>query len=95
MPDNNNIPNGFIHPMDGRVFEGNLSFDTEGLFSKGRDEAITDKNGRKQTKFKQNSAAKYMLYSLSIIDMFTDIEIDFKKSVEQIRRVLLRKLKTK
>ena len=45
MPDNNNIPNGFIHPMDGRVFEGNLSFDTEGLFSKGRDEAITDKNG--------------------------------------------------
>ena len=46
-----------------------------------------DENGVEQSVFHQNSAAKYMLYSLNVVDMFTDLEVDFKKSVEFFEKI--------
>lgn len=46
-----------------------------------------DENGVEQKKFHQNSAAKYMLYSLAVVDMFTDIDVDFKNSVEFFEKI--------
>ena len=46
-----------------------------------------DENGVEQKKFHQNSAARYMLYSLTVVDMFTDIEVDFKNSVEFFEKI--------
>lgn len=46
-----------------------------------------DENGVEQKRFHQNSAAKYMLYSLTVVDMFTDIDVDFKNSVEFFEKI--------
>lgn len=46
-----------------------------------------DENGIEQRVFHQNSAAKYMLYSLTVVDMFTDIDVDFKNSVEFFEKI--------
>lgn len=46
-----------------------------------------DENGVEQKKFHQNSAAKYMLYSLAVVDMFTDIDVDFKNSVDFFEKI--------
>lgn len=46
-----------------------------------------DENGVEQKRFHQNSAAKYMLYSLAVVDMFTDIDVDFKNSVEFFEKI--------
>ena len=46
-----------------------------------------DENGIEQKKFHQNSAAKYMLYSLAVVDMFTDIDVDFKNSVDFFEKI--------
>ena len=46
-----------------------------------------DENGVEQKRFHQNSAAKYMLYSLAVVDMLTDIDVDFKNSVEFFEKI--------
>lgn len=46
-----------------------------------------DENGVEQKRFHQNSAAKYMLYSLAVVDMFTDIDVDFKNSVDFFEKI--------
>lgn len=40
-------------------------------------------DGAVQEIFQQNSVAKYMFYSLTIVDLYTKIEIDYKKALEQ------------
>ena len=40
-------------------------------------------NGVERDTFKQNSAAKYMLYSLTLVEMYTKLDVDYKKSLEQ------------
>ena len=42
-----------------------------------------DANGVEREVFKQNSAAKYMLYSLTVVKLYTDLDVDFKKALEQ------------
>lgn len=37
--------------------------------------------------FQQNSAAKYMLYSLTLVDLYTNLEVDFKQSLEQFEKI--------
>lgn len=41
----------------------------------------TDVAGKKV--FRQDTTARYMLYSLNIIDLYTDITIDYTKALEQ------------
>ena len=36
----------------------------------------------KETTFRINSPARYMLFTLNLIDLYTDIDIDFKKGTE-------------
>lgn len=43
----------------------------------------TDMDGTEREVFHQNSAASYMLFHLTIVDLYTDIEIDYKESLEQ------------
>ena len=42
-----------------------------------------DANGVEREVFKQNSAAKYMFYSLTVVKLYTDLDVDFKKALEQ------------
>lgn len=42
-----------------------------------------DANGVEREVFKQNSAAKYMFYSLTVVELYTDLDVDFKKALEQ------------
>lgn len=42
-----------------------------------------DANGVEREVFKQNSAAKYMFYSLTVVKLYTDLDIDFKQGLEQ------------
>ncbi len=37
--------------------------------------------------FQQNSAAKYMLYSLTLVDLYTILEVDYKKALEQFELI--------
>lgn len=46
-----------------------------------------DINGVENEVFKQNSAAKYMLYSLTLVDLYTNIDIDYKQSVECFEKI--------
>ena len=46
-----------------------------------------DANGVEREVFEQNSAAKYMLYSLTLVDLYTDLEIDYKKCLEQFEKL--------
>lgn len=40
-------------------------------------------DGVERKKMRVNSPAKYMLYSLNLVDIYTNIEIDFKNSLEE------------
>lgn len=42
-----------------------------------------DTNGVEREVFKQNSAAKYMFYSLTVVKLYTDLDVDFKKALDQ------------
>lgn len=42
-----------------------------------------DSDGVEREVFKQNSAAKYMFYSLTVVKLYTDLEVDYKQSLEQ------------
>lgn len=44
---------------------------------------IVDKDGSEREIFHQNSAASHMLFYLTIVDLYTDIDIDYKMSLEQ------------
>ncbi len=46
-----------------------------------------DINGEDHEVFRQNSAAKYMLYSLTLVDLYTDLEIDYKQSLETFEKI--------
>lgn len=46
-----------------------------------------DANGSEYEVFEQNSAAKYMLYSLTLVDLYTDLDVDFKQSLEQFEKI--------
>ena len=46
-----------------------------------------DVNGTEREVFEQNSAAKYMLYSLTLVDLYTTLEIDFKQSLELFEKI--------
>ena len=46
-----------------------------------------DVDGTEREVFKQNSAAKYMLYSLTLVDLYTTLEIDFKQSLELFEKI--------
>lgn len=46
-----------------------------------------DINGEEREVFFQNSAAKYMLYSLTLVDLYTNLEIDFKQSLESFEKI--------
>lgn len=46
-----------------------------------------DINGEEREVFFQNSAAKYMLYSLTLVDLYTTLDIDFKKALEQFEEL--------
>ena len=46
-----------------------------------------DINGEEREVFRQNSAAKYMLYSLTLVDLYTDLEIDYKQSLETFEKI--------
>lgn len=41
-----------------------------------------DVDGNEREVFQQNSAAKYMLYSLTLVDLYTTLDVDFKQSLE-------------
>lgn len=41
-----------------------------------------DLDGNEREVFQQNSAAKYMLYYLTLVDLYTNLEIDYKQSLE-------------
>ena len=45
----------------------------------------SDVDGTEREVFEQNSAAKYMLYSL--VDLYTTLEIDFKQSLELFEKI--------
>ena len=47
----------------------------------------TGADGVEQEVFYQNSAAKYMLYSLTIVDLYTDLDIDFKESLDTFEKI--------
>lgn len=44
-------------------------------------------DGVEREVFRQNSAAKYMLYYLTLVDLYTDLEIDFKKSLDTFEKI--------
>ena len=44
-------------------------------------------DGVEREVFRQNSAAKYMLYSLTLVDLYTTLEIDFKQSLELFEKI--------
>lgn len=46
-----------------------------------------DIDGTEHEIFEQNSAAKYMLYSLTLVDLYTTLEIDFKQSLELFEKI--------
>ena len=46
-----------------------------------------DVDGTEREVFEQNSAAKYMLYSLTLVDLYTTLEIDFKQSLELFEKI--------
>lgn len=46
-----------------------------------------DADGIEREVFEQNSAAKYMLYSLTLVDLYTDLEINFNQSLEQFEKI--------
>ena len=46
-----------------------------------------DVDGSEHEVFEQNSAAKYMLYSLTLVDLYTDLDVDFKQSLEQFEMI--------
>ena len=47
----------------------------------------TGADGVEREVFRQNSAAKYMLYSLTLVDLYTMLEIDFKQSLELFEKI--------
>ena len=47
----------------------------------------TGVDGVEREVFRQNSAAKYMLYSLTLVDLYTTLEIDFKQSLELFEKI--------
>ena len=47
----------------------------------------TGTDGVEREVFRQNSAAKYMLYSLTLVDLYTTLEIDFKQSLELYEKI--------
>lgn len=47
----------------------------------------TGVDGVEREVFRQNSAAKYMLYSLTLVDLYTTLEIDFKQSLEIFEKI--------
>lgn len=47
----------------------------------------TGTDGVEREVFRQNSAAKYMLYSLTLVDLYTTLEIDFKQSLEIFEKI--------
>ena len=47
----------------------------------------TGADGVEREVFRQNSAAKYMLYSLTLVDLYTTLEIDFKQSLELFEKI--------
>lgn len=46
-----------------------------------------DIDGTEREVFWQNSAAKYMLYSLTLVDLYTTLEVDFKQSLELFEKI--------
>lgn len=44
-------------------------------------------DGVEREVFHQNSAAKYMLYYLTLVDLYTDLEIDFKESLDTFEKI--------
>lgn len=50
-------------------------------------EKHVDENGNETTVFYQNSAAKYMFYSLSLVDLYTDIDVDFTDATESFEAI--------
>jgi hypothetical protein len=44
-------------------------------------------DGVEREVFRQNSAAKYMLYYLTLVDLYTDLEIDFKESLDTFEKI--------
>ena len=46
-----------------------------------------DIDGIEREVFWQNSAAKYMLYSLTLVDLYTTLEVDFKQSLELFEKI--------
>ena len=44
-------------------------------------------DGVEREVFRQNSAAKYMLYSLTLVDLYTTLEVDFKQSLELFEKI--------
>ena len=46
-----------------------------------------DLDGVEHEVFEQNSAAKYMLYSLTLVDLYTKLDIDYKKALEQFEMI--------
>ena len=62
--------------------------DRAGIIAKNSyHEKQKDINGEEREVFFQNSAAKYMLYSLTLVDLYTDLEIDFKQSLELFEKI--------
>lgn len=47
----------------------------------------TGADGVEREVFEQNSAAKYMLFSLTLVDLYTTLEIDYKKALEQFEKL--------
>ena len=46
-----------------------------------------DIDGTEREVFWQNSAAKYMLYSLTLVDLYTTLEVDFKQSLKLFEKI--------
>ncbi len=44
-------------------------------------------DGVEREVFRQNSAAKYMLYYLTLVDLYTDLEVDFKESLDTFEKI--------
>lgn len=42
-----------------------------------------DSDGIEYEVFSQNTAAKYMFHNLTLVDLYTTLEVDYKKSLEQ------------
>ncbi len=46
-----------------------------------------DINGAERIVFHQNSAVKYMLYSLTLVNLYTNIDVDFKECVDIFEKI--------